>query len=410
MTALTPDGTIFDLVLGHAAAVLPDRVLDDARVVVRDGRVAHVGPHPGGAACDFDARGAWLLPGLVDVHSDLLSREIRPRPGVVLDPSFAVASAAARLRAAGITTAFHGLAFQERSIVGTPINSPAASELSEALLSTDDTQIDHQVLHRLDVRSEYGRKLLEKTLQSRDDPPSPSLQGEVRGKRQSPESTVPVVSHEDHTPGQGQFADPVKMERWLIQGEGMTNSEAADHVEWWRSTRDEQHAVREAALSWLEGLVRSGHIRLFAHDLATPEEVSAAAGRGCSVAEFPTSIAAARAARDHGMLVVAGAPNVVRGGSHTGNVSAAELVSAGLTDALASDYIPASMLPGALRLVRDGVASLPQAVRLVTSGAAACVGLDDRGYLVEGHRADLILADLSKRWPSILAVTGGNCY
>ncbi|WP_232049685.1 MULTISPECIES: amidohydrolase family protein [Dermabacter] len=107
------------------------------------------------------------------------------------------------------------------------------------------------------------------------------------------------------------------------------------------------------------------------------------------------------------MLIVAGAPNIVRGRSHTGNVPASELASAGLIGSLASDYIPTSMLPGALRLVRDGIATLPQAVRLVTSGAAACVGLDDRGSLTEGHRADLILADLTKRWPSTLSLTRG---
>ncbi|WGP08090.1 alpha-D-ribose 1-methylphosphonate 5-triphosphate diphosphatase (plasmid) [Bacillus subtilis] len=388
MASLTSDGTISDIVIGHAAAVLPDRVVDDARVVVRGGRITEVGTHPRGAECDLDARGAFVLPGLVDVHSDLLSREVRPRPGAALDPSFAVASAGARLRAAGITTAFHGLAFQESSIVGTPIDSPAASELSEALHDTDDSQVDHQVLHRLDIRCAHGRALLEKDFESRVSAPR-----------------VPVVSHEDHTPGQGQFSDPAKMQKWLVHGEGMSDEDAADHVEWWRSSRDERLAVRDSTLSWLEGLAQEGAIRLFAHDLTTPEEVSAAAARGCAVAEFPTTVSAARAARDLGMLIIAGTPNIVRGESHTGNVSAAELVSAGLTDALASDYIPTSMLPAILRLVRDGVAALPQAVRLVTSGAAACVGLDDRGSLVEGLRADLVLADFSKSWPSALAFT-----
>lgn len=412
MTSFTSDRPVSDLVIGHATAVLPNGVIDDARVVVRSGRIAHVGPHPRGTACDLDARGAHVLPGLVDVHSDVLSRDIRPRPGVVLDPSFAVASAGARLRAAGITTAFHGLAFQERSIVGRPIDSPAASELSGALRRTDDTQVDHQVLHRLDVRCEYGLALLTKELESSESAPQDEMcalhpQGPNDGDSCLPGGRVPVVSHEDHTPGQGQFADPAKMQKWLVDSDRMSDDDAADHVELWRSSRDERLAVRDRTLSWLEGLVRAGSIRLFAHDLATPEEVSAAADRGCSVAEFPTTVAAARAARDHGMLIVAGAPNIVRGRSHTGNVPTSELASAGLIDALASDYIPTSMLPGALRLVRDGIATLPQAVRLVTSGAAACVGLDDRGSLTEGHRADLILADLTKRWPSTLSLTRG---
>ncbi|WP_225747415.1 hypothetical protein [Corynebacterium sp. Marseille-P4611] len=332
MTPFTPDGAVSDLVIGHASAVLPDVVIEDARLIVRGGRIAHVGPHPPGASCDLDVRGAYLLPGLIDVHSDMLSREMRPRPGVVLDPSLAIASAGARLRAAGTTTVLHGLAFQERSIVGTAIDSPAASELSEALACTDDRQVDHQVLHRLDVRCEYGRELLEKELEPRaellsrpaDRSGSPAPEGRGAG--------VPVVSYEDHTPGQGQFADPMTMQRWLVLNEGMSQDDAADHVEWWRSSREKRQGVRDRVLAWLESLARKGLIRLFGHDLATRDDVEAAAALGCSVAEFPTTLEAARAARDQGMLVIAGAPNVVRGRSHTGNVSAAELVSAGLVE------------------------------------------------------------------------------
>ncbi len=307
MTPFTPDGAVSDLVIGHASAVLPDVVIEDARLVVRGGRIAHVGPHPPGASCDLDVRGAYLLPGLIDVHSDMLSREMRPRPGVVLDPSLAIASAGARLRAAGTTTVLHGLAFQERSIVGTAIDSPAASELSEALACTDDRQVDHQVLHRLDVRCEYGRELLEKELEPRaellsrpaDRSGSPAPEGRGAG--------VPVVSYEDHTPGQGQFADPMTMQRWLVLNEGMSQDDAADHVEWWRSSREKRQGVRDRVLAWLESLARKGLIRLFGHDLATRDDVEAAAALGCSVAEFPTTLEAARAARDQGMLVIAGA-------------------------------------------------------------------------------------------------------
>ena len=388
-----------DFVIGHVTAVLPHRVVDNARVVVREGRIAEVGPHPPGAGCTLDAHGAHLLPGLVDVHTDILARETRPRPGVVLDPAFALMSAGGRLRAAGITTAFHGLAFQERSIVGTTIGSPAAPELSDSLRHADDTQVDHQVLHRLDARCEYGRTLLATELAAFDDSADSETRRSITTPNDPPHARVPIVSHEDHTPGQGQFADPTTMQRWLITNEGMAEAAAVDHVDRWRCTRAERLAVRDRTLTWLGDLARTGHIRLFGHDLATPEDVAAAADRGCTVAEFPTTLDAARAARDRGMLVVAGAPNVVRGGSHTGNVSAAELVVAGVADSLASDYLPSSMLPAAVRLVRDGVLSLPHAVRLITSGPAACVGLNDRGVLTEGFRADLVLTDLSKTWP-----------
>lgn len=386
MTSWRPGRPPADYVVGHVTAVLPDRVVDDARVVVRQARVADVGPHPPGTGCDVDGHGAALLPGLVDVHSDALAREARPRPGITLDPSFALASTGARLRAAGVTTAYHGLAFQERSIVGMPIGSTDAAELSELLRRPGDAQIDHRVLHRLDVRCEHGRALLEVQLTTlaADTP-----------------DAVPVVSHEDHTPGQGQFADPEAMRRWLVAGPQMTDAEAAEHVSWWRRDRDLRLDLRDRVFAWLGHLAATERIRLFGHDLATAEEVVMLADRGGSVAEFPTTLEAARAAREHGMFVVAGAPNVLRGGSHTGNVAAAELVAAGLVDALASDYLPTALLPAAIQLSREGLVSLPRAIGLITSGPAACVGLSDRGALREGARADLVLADLDAAWPVV---------
>lgn len=389
MTPWTPGLTPADYTVGHVTAVQTDRLIDDARVTVRDGKVAEVEPHPPGAGCDLDGRGAALLPGLVDVHSDALGKELRPRLGISLDPSFALVAAGARLRAAGITTAFHGLAFQERSLVGIPIDSPDALEISAVLADTTDSHVDHRVLHRLDVRCERGRALLEKQL--------------LATQADSP-TVVPVVSHEDHTPGMGQFADPATMRRWLEADEGMTESDAADHVTKWRADRDRRIAVRDQTLRWLSELARANRIRLIAHDLTTREETTALAQRGCVVAEFPTTLEAATAARENCLLVVAGAANVVRGGSHTGNVSAAELVAAGLVDALASDYLPNAMLAAAVRLARAGITSLPRAVGLVTSGPAACVALDDRGALREGARADLMLADLSSTWPVVHAV------
>ena len=387
MPPWTPGPPPADYVVGHVTAVLPDRMMDDARVVVRDGRVAEVSPHPPGVCCDVDGRGAALIPGLVDVHSDSLVKDLRPRLGQALDPVFALAAAGSRLRGVGVTTAYHGLAFQERSIVGLPIGSPSAQELSDVLAEPPDGQLDHRVLHRLDVRCEHGRALLEKQLAAHDK-----------------SAGLPVVSCEDHTPGLGQFADPATMRRWLVSDEGMTESQAAAHVADLRSDRETRVDVRAATLAWLGELASAKRMLLFGHDVATPEEAHELANRGCAVAEFPTTLAAARAARELGLLIVAGAPNVVRGGSHAGNVSAAQLVATGLVDALASDYLPAAMLAAAVRLVRDGVATLPQSVRLVTSGPARCVGLDDRGTLHEGARADLVIADLSGTWPVVHAV------
>jgi alpha-D-ribose 1-methylphosphonate 5-triphosphate diphosphatase len=374
-----------DYEVGHVRAVLPDGTLDDARVVVRDGRLAEVGPHPPGSGADLDGRGAFCLPGLIDVHSDVLSRECRPRPGAAIPVDLAVASVTPRLRAAGITTAYHGVAFQARSAVGVPIGSPSADDLYDTLGDVWSGSQTDAILHRLDVRCPDGVDALGRRL------------------ARIPPSMTPIVSHEDHTPGQGQYADPATMRRWMVEGEGMSDVEAAEHVDWWRSSRAERHDLRERTLAWLGELATAGRIRLFGHDPETTDDVAALVARGGRVAEFPTTVAAARAARTAGLRVVAGAPNVIRGGSHTGNVSATELVAGGLVDALASDYLPTAMLSAAITLVRRGLRTLPGAVALVTSGPADAVGLDDRGSLVAGQRADLVLADLDGGWPVVLA-------
>ena len=371
-----------DYAIGHVRAVLPDAVLDDARVVVREGRIAEVGPHPAGFTADADGGGCWLLPGLIDVHSDVLAREAQPRPGVTLPPEVALDAARDRMRAAGVTTTFHGLAYQSRSAVGLEIGSPRADELAPSLDAAGEP-----ALHRLDVRSGTGRALLEQRLAA------------------LPRRRLPiVVSHEDHTPGQGQYADPVTMRRWLENGEGMSPERAHEHVEWWRATRDERLDQRADTLAWLGSLAAAGRIVLFGHDPETAQDAEQLRARGGRVAEFPTTLAAARAARDLGLLVVAGAPNVVRGGSHAGNVSAAALVADGLVDALASDYLPWSLLSASVHLAASGLLPLPRAVGLVTGGPAACVGLADRGALAPGLRADLLLADLAGTRPRVLSV------
>ncbi|XVV12595.1 alpha-D-ribose 1-methylphosphonate 5-triphosphate diphosphatase [Actinoplanes sp. CA-131856] len=374
-----------DYDLGHVRAVLPDGVLDDARIVVRDSVIADIGPHPTATRCDIDGRGALCLPGLVDVHSDVLARECQPRPGAAMPADLALAATAGRLAAAGITTAYHGVAFQEFSPVGLPIGSPAAADLYPHLRAAD-----WRVLHRVDIRSEPGVRLLRDVL-------------DTLGPGQ-----MPLVSHEDHTPGQGQYADPAVMRRWLVQAEQVSSREAASHVSEWQRYRGGLLDVRDATLTWLGELAQTGRIRLMGHDPATAEDVDALAARGAVVAEFPTTRSAAQAARDAGLLVVAGAPNVVRGASHSGNVSATELVARGLVDALASDYQPPAMLAAALTLVGRGHLDLPAAIALLTSGPARVAGLTDRGRLERGLRADLILVDGNASWPTVSAVLAAS--
>lgn len=375
-----------DWVLRGVTAVLPDRVVEDARVVVRGGRIVEVGERPPGARADLDGGGALCLPALVDLHTDVLAHERRPRPGADLPLDLAVRTAADRLAGCGVLTAFHGVPFGTHTPVGLPAGPPGPGDLLDALRAPEARAAGTRVLHRLDIRSPAGLAGLEDAL-----------------AHVSPDDVPPLVSHEDHTPGIGQYADPAAMERWLVDREGLSPDEAHAHVAGWRRLREDRSDVAVATLERLGELARAGRIRLAGHDPESAADIEALAARGGVIAEFPTTVEAARAAREHGLAVVAGAPNAVRGSSHTANVSARELVRLGLLDALASDYVPATMPAAVEVLVREGLADLPRAVGLVTSGPARAAGLGDRGVLAPGARADVVLVRRVGRWPTVAA-------
>ena len=379
-----------DYVLGGVRAVLPDAIVDDARVVVRDGVIVEVGPSPAGSTADLDGRGLLCVPGLIDVHSDALERERAPRPGVLLPWDFAVVSLEGKMSAAGITTVFHGAGFQEKVSGGVTRTAETANDICDAVTarSLDSAAlVGHRILYRLDARSPEGAAAL----------------AEALGRHPATAESLPLVSHEDHTPGQGQYADRRYLERYHMGQDGLSAEQAAEHVDKLISDRDAQLPTLERNMAWLGGLAQSGRIRLVGHDVDSAAAVEALRARGGSVAEFPTTVEAAQTARELGFPIVMGAPNVMRGQSHSGNVSAVALVELGLVDALASDYLPSGLLAGAFTLARGGVATLPAAVGLVTSGAAAAAGLSDRGRLAAGLRADLALVDDRGAWPVVRA-------
>lgn len=390
----------------HVTAVLPHGVVEDATIVVEDGVIASIaerGPAPSGA---LDGRGRLCLPGFVDTHSDGLEKELQPRPGVRFPMDFAVRSFEGRVRAAGITTMFHGVGFEDDHDYGrTVVLANEFCDALESLAASGHALVDHRILYRLDARDPAGLAALVRRLSDR-----------------RPDGALPLVSFEDHTPGQGQYADRAAFERYLSGTKKMTPDAARERVDALIAERAEFWTYRQRAIPWLTHAAAGGEIRLMAHDPASAADVAEAAGWAAAIAEFPTTVEAARAARDHGLRTVCGAPNVLRGGSHSGNVAAEELIALGLCDGLASDYLPSTLLGAVAALVHRGTCSLPAALALVTSGPADTVGLPDRGRLVVGARGDLVLARLDGPLPAISSVlradehaatpvctTGGSC-
>lgn len=370
-------------VITNINAVLPDIVVEDARLVIEDGLITEVGPRDGRDHGNVDGQGAFCLPGVVDTHSDGFEMEPRPRPGADLPLDFCIRSFEAKIRSAGLTTIFHGIGFENdgnRSV-------DLANRLVNIIHSYSDesTLVDNRVLYRLDARDADGFE---------------ALLARINNDRlRDPQ---PLVSFEDHTPGVGQYRDRTYFENWIMRHRNMDRETAQAHVDEVIRERDAVLHNREAAIPWLKEQAIAGTIRLMAHDPATPEDVEEAISWHASIAEFPTTVEAARLAREAGMRTVCGAPNVLRGGSHTGNVSAAELISLGLCDGLSSDYLPFAMLGAVGILVRDKVCSMVDAVRLVTSGPAETVGLHDRGRLVLGARGDITLCHLDGANPRVI--------
>ena len=379
-----------DFEITNVTAVLPDRLVDDATVVVREGCIAGIATGSHRTHIGIDGRGGYCAPGAIDTHSDGLEKELRPRPGVLLPMEFAVRSFESRVRGAGVTSIFHGVGFENGAKYDRSVEQ--ARSICDALrrrAGSGDAPIDHRVLYRLDVRDSDGFVALRDVV------------GTAISDARHESAALPLVSYEDHTPGQGQYTDRRRMEQHIAGTKGMGADDAKAFIDDVIAEREAQLVHRDVAMPWLAERATAGLIRLMCHDPAMDDEIDEAVQMGVTIAEFPTTLGAARAGRERGLHIVCGAPNALRGESHSGNVSARELISLGLCDSLASDYLPSTLFGAVGRLVHDEVCSLPAAVGLVTSGPAAAVGLSDRGDLGTGQRADLVVFELDGSLPTV---------
>lgn len=373
--------------LTNVRAVLPDRVAENASVAVEDGRIVgvEVDRHYAGGVDGF---GALCLPGLVDTHSDAIEKEIRPRPGVELDETFALRSLESRVISSGITTVCHGIGFEDSPNNGRSVDlAGRLVDVVEQRRRCDDTPVEHRILYRVPARSLGGVDAAVSRL----------------GVGQGP-GEQPLVSFEDHTPGQGQFRDIERFKERLASGRMTDGQDVDEYIERRIAEAEARLPQRDKNLARVSEWATSGAARVLVHDCEEAPDMQKARGWGAAVAEFPLTVGAATVARDHGMPVVMGAPNILRGGSHSGNVDAEEVVRLGLATSLASDYLPSSLLAAAFLLVERGAARLPEAVRLVTSGPAEVLGVADRGRIEVGTRADLALVTLDGRWPRVRRV------
>jgi alpha-D-ribose 1-methylphosphonate 5-triphosphate diphosphatase len=371
-----------EIAIGNARIVLAERVIERGWIAVADGRIAGFGEGkaPAGSA---DAGGDLLMPGLIELHTDHLEAHYVPRPKVFWDPIAAVVSYDGQLATSGITTVLDSLRVWRED--GAEEVDGGAGLLAEAIASARDSGL---------LRSDHFLHL-------RCEIPMPDVVEEAKELIGRPD--VRLMSLMDHTPGQRQFRDEGKL-RTYYRGKGAGKTDAELDILFERRFAY-QKAFAANNLRAIVALARAHEIPLASHDDTTEENVSEAILNAVAVAEFPTTMEAARALHRAGISILMGAPNVVRGGSHSGNIAAVDLAEAGFLDILSSDYIPSSLLMAALQLPRRVPAiDLASAIRTVTKRPAEAVGLGDRGEIAVGKRADLIQVHVARDVPVVRCV------
>lgn len=354
------------IVFKNARMVLPDAV-QTGSLSVEAGRIAGFGASNSSLPQAIDLEGDYLMPGFIEVHTDNFERHLMPRPKVQWAEMPALLAHDAEIAAAGITTVFDALG------VGDADHESLRGTAWDAVLQTLDACTAKNVLradHHLHVRCELPAHNTIDLFQP--------FHGHER---------LSLISLMDHTPGQRQWEN-IEHARIYYTGKKGWSQEKFEHQVAHAERLQAQYA--EPHRDYFVDYCREHGIALASHDDTTVAHVEQAHAEGASMSEFPTTLAAAQAARERGLLTVMGGPNVVRGGSHSGNVAAADLARHGLLDILSSDYVPGSLLSAVLRLVADEILSLPEAVAIVSRNPARATGLDDRGAIQPGLRADLV--------------------
>ncbi len=354
-----------ETILTNAEIVLEGGVLRGATLVLRGAAVAEVAEGRSRAPGAVDCGGDVLMPGVVDVHTDNLERQVLPRANARWPSRSAFLSHDAQCAAAGVTTVLDALCVgdlgfdQGRDQTFKDGVADMAALAPTGLLKAD---------HRLHLRCEV---------------PAPDMPGLLDTVADHP--MLAMVSLMDHSPGVGQYRDLDRYRAMRMRLTRLTEDETNRRI---LELREQRERLLEVQRRYVLDRVGHRHVPLASHDDESAEQVARNARDGILISEFPVTLEAAAAAKGLGVGVIAGAPNIVRGGSHSGNVAAEDLVREGAVDVLASDYVPPALIEAAFRIA--AIVGLPAAIATITANAARMCRLDDRGALAPGKRADVV--------------------
>ena len=356
-----------DVILANATLVLPKEIVIGS-LVVKEGLIHDIAIGQSVPTGAVDCQGDLVMPGLIELHTDNLERHIEPRPKVNWPHASAIIAHDGELASVGITTVFDALR------VGSVVSNAKANYGEYARLLADEI---------LDLRAK-GALRINHLLHLRAEVCSETLIDELA--KFGPADSVGILSLMDHTPGQRQFRDLTQLRHYVCGKHGLSEDQFDTHIADQMALSSRLGAAHEAAA--VAAAQRLG-ASLASHDDTTGEQVAVSAQHGAKLAEFPTTHEAAAACRAAGIFVMMGAPNLIRGGSHSGNVAAKDLAKADLLDIVSSDYVPSSLMTAALML-GDLWGDVARGIATVTTNPAHAVGLTDRGALEIGLRGDLL--------------------
>jgi alpha-D-ribose 1-methylphosphonate 5-triphosphate diphosphatase len=368
-----------ETVLRNARIVLPDEVIEGSVRAV-DGVIAAIDAGASDVGEDFG--GDYLIPGLVELHTDSLENHYRPRPGVYWNPLGALQAHDVQIAGSGITTVFDSVR------IGSDPEAPGMGAHVQILIDAISTAMSNGQLradHMVHLRCEL---------------PTHDVVDEFERLVDLP--LVRLASVMDHTPGQRQYQTVSKYVQYYKERMRFNDAEMDAFI----AERHKEQALYSD--KHRKAIVRRGlaaGIAFASHDDATEAHVTESVEDGVSIAEFPTTLIAAERSHQAGLATLMGAPNVVRGGSHSGNIAAVDLAREGCLDILSSDYIPAALLHAAFMLpaAADNI-SLPEAIRMITATPARAAHLDDRGQIAIGKRADIVRVRLHGEMPVVKGV------
>lgn len=371
-------------VLTNARLVTPEGIQEDASLKIEQGRITGIGQGSPSGMRELNVQGNYLFPGFVDMHSDAIEKGIEPRPNTFFPVDIAVLELDKKIASCGITTMFHSLSFAEME-VGLRSNSTAAGIIRQINGFVSRLKVNTRIHARFEITDLGAVPFLESLIQ---------------------EHLIHLFSFMDHSPGQGQFRDVTAFKSYYGPVYGKSDAEMDGIINRKQRARDNG---APKAIENLVALCKEHSISIASHDDDSREKILWLKEMGIGMTEFPVNIEAVRAAREQGISVCLGSPNVVRGESQARNLSAREAISWGYGDILCSDYAPMTMLHAVLALERLGILPLHEAVNMVSLNPARAVGISDTtGSLEIGKYADILIVDPSEGFPRILSTFIGG--